>query len=194
MRGNLPQKITAEEIRQCPLFSYQGNVTIVQSIEDAHQAITELSEYSVLGFDTETRPVFKKGRSNPTSLIQLAGEKGVYLFQLNKIQTIEPLLPLFENAEIVKTGIGIADDIKGLQQLHPFQAQGFFDSASLSSSLGIINTGLRPLVALFLEKRISKGAQTSNWAANQLRVNQIRYAATDAWVSRELYCKLRTLV
>ena len=169
-------------------------MVIVQSVEDAQQAIALLSESNVLGFDTETRPVFKKGRSNPTSLIQLAGEKGVYLFQLNRIETIEPLLPLFENAEIVKTGIGIADDIKALQKLHPFEPKGFIDSASLSSSLGIINTGLRPLVALFLKKRISKGAQTSNWAANQLRENQIRYAATDAWVSRELYCKLQTLV
>ena len=191
---NLPNKITAEEIRQYPLYWFGGNVVIVQSVEDAQQAIALLSESNVLGFDTETRPVFKKGRSNPTSLIQLAGEKGVYLFQLNRIETIEPLLPLFENAEIVKTGIGIADDIKALQKLHPFEPKGFIDSASLSSSLGIINTGLRPLVALFLKKRISKGAQTSNWAANQLRENQIRYAATDAWVSRELYCKLQTLV
>ena len=191
---NLPNKITAEEISQYPLYWFGGNVVIVQSVEDAQQATALLSESAVLGFDTETRPVFKKGRSNPTSLIQLAGEKGVYLFQLNRIETIEPLLPLFENAEIVKTGIGIADDIKALQKLHPFEPRGFIDSASLSSSLGIINTGLRPLVALLLKKRISKGAQTSNWAANQLRENQIRYAATDAWVSRELYCKLQTLV
>ena len=191
---NLPNKITAEEIRQYPLYWFGGNVVIVQSVEDAQQATALLSESAVLGFDTETRPVFKKGHSNPISLIQLAGEKGVYLFQLNRIETIEPLLPLFENAEIVKTGIGIADDIKALQKLHPFEPKGFVDSASLSSSLGIINTGLRPLVALLLKKRISKGAQTSNWAANQLRENQIRYAATDAWVSRELYCKLQTLV
>ena len=194
MMEDLPKKITSEEIRKYPLFSYGGKVAIVQSLEDTQQAITKLLKCSVLGFDTETRPVFKKGRSNPTSLIQLAGGKGVYLFQLNRIETIEPLLPLFENAEIVKTGIGIADDIKALQKIHPFEPKGFVDSASLSSSLGIINTGLRPLVALLLKKRISKGAQTSNWAANQLRESQIRYAATDAWVSRELYCKLQTLV
>ena len=109
---NLPNKITAEEIRQYPLYSFGGNVVIVQSVEDAQQATVLLSQSAVLGFDTETRPVFKKGHSNPTSLIQLAGEKAVYLFQLNRIETIEPLLPLFENAEIVKTGIGIADDIK----------------------------------------------------------------------------------
>lgn len=194
MMEDLPNKITAEEIRKYPLFLFGGKVAIVQSLEDAHQAIARLLECPVLGFDTETKPVFRKGRSNPTSLIQLAGVKDVYLFQLNKIHTIEPLLPLFENAKIIKTGIGIADDIKALQKLHPFEPQGFVDSASLSSSLGVINTGLRPLVALFLKKRISKGAQTSNWAANQLRENQIRYAATDAWVSRELYCKLQTLV
>ena len=35
--------------------------------------------------------------------------------------------------------------------------------------------------------KLSKKEQVSNWARNKLTDSQIKYAATDAWISRELY-------
>jgi len=50
------------------------------------------------------------------------------------------------------------------------------------------------LAALLLGFRVSKGSQTSNWAQRTLTRTQIEYAATDAWVGRELYHKLQLLL
>ncbi|HIA00113.1 MAG TPA: 3'-5' exonuclease domain-containing protein 2, partial [Candidatus Marinimicrobia bacterium] len=47
------------------------------------------------------------------------------------------------------------------------------------------------LTALFLGFRISKQASTTNWSAKELSIKQITYAATDAWVGRELYFKFK---
>jgi ribonuclease D len=52
---------------------------------------------------------------------------------------------------------------------------------------------VRNLAGLFLGYRVPKGSKTSNWAAPRLSAQQITYAATDAWVCRELYLKFETL-
>ena len=36
---------------------------------------------------------------------------------------------------------------------------------------------------------MTKSARTSNWARQTLTAKQVTYAATDAWVGRELYRK-----
>ena len=54
----------------------------------------------------------------------------------------------------------------------------------------IENFGLKKLSGLLLGFRISKAQQTSNWEAEHLTVAQLKYAATDAWVSLGIYNKL----
>ena len=49
------------------------------------------------------------------------------------------------------------------------------------------------LAAIFLGFRIPKGARTSNWAAPRLTEAQVAYAATDAWVCREIYLRMEAL-
>ena len=58
---------------------------------------------------------------------------------------------------------------------------------------GYGQSGVRNLTGMFLSGRITKGAQTSNWAAPRLTKSQLQYAATDAWVCRELYLKFDKL-
>ena len=142
---------------------------------------------TILGFDTETRPSFKKGEHYPTSLVQLASESSVYLFRLKKARHVQALRPLFESEHIIKTGVAIHDDLKALQKLCPFTAAGFVEITQLTTKLGYQSKGLRALAALLLGGRISKAAQVSNWARRELEPKQITYAATDAWISRELY-------
>ena len=64
------------------------------------------------------------------------------------------------------------------------------DLAALARARGIKAQGLRSLAASLLGFRISKSAQCSNWERDELSPQQIRYAATDAWVGRELYARL----
>jgi len=109
------------------------------------------------------------------------------------VQTLAPLRPIFENPDILKTGVALKDDVKELQAVEDFKPAGFFEITQLTSQLKIENKGLRPLAGILMEGRISKGAQVSNWAKQELDEKQIRYAATDAWISRELYIRAKAL-
>lgn len=188
---NAPQtrSISKAEINDLPLISWEGRVELLNTTEEMVAAVELLKNETHLGFDTETRPSFKKGEYHPPALIQLATEECVYLFRISKIKTVEPLLPILESHDILKTGVAIKDDVKELRAMEEFEPAGFFEIAELTHKIGYSNKGLRPLAALLLGGRISKAAQVSNWARNELDEKQIRYAATDAWISREIYQK-----
>lgn len=186
-------KITKDEINALPLVSYEGPVSLVDSDDMLHEVISDLEKETVLGFDTESRPSFKKGQIFPVSLIQLGGENHVWLFQVQKFDDHERLWELLANPEIVKAGVAIQDDIRKLQELHPFEPAGFIEIATLTQQAGILNTGLRSLAGLLLNGRISKRAQVSNWAKPVLSESQIQYACTDAWMSRKIYMHMLDL-
>jgi ribonuclease D len=183
------QKITKAEINELPLIQWDGEVQVLETLESMQEAVDLLQREAHLGFDTETRPTFKKGEYYPPALIQLATESCVYLFRICKIKTLEPLIPILEAKDILKTGVAIKDDVKELRAVSEFSPGGFTEIADLTVKLGYENRGLRALAALMLGGRISKAAQVSNWARSELDDKQIRYAATDAWVSRELYVR-----
>lgn len=184
---DLPRTISKTEINDLPLIHFTERVHLVTTPTALRLAVRHLTEESLLGFDTESRPSFRKGQNFPVSLVQLAGARGVYLFQLERIGQLGALVPLLENPRIVKAGVALHDDVRRLREVLPFEGGGFAEVSDLSRDLGVENTGLRALAALFLGHRISKGAQLSNWAKPRLSRKQIIYAATDAWVSRELY-------
>ncbi len=150
------------------------------------KALRELKGERLLGFDTETKPCYRKGEFNPVSLLQLAGSRDVYLFQLGESWGCRKgLRGLLSNPAVVKSGVAIDQDVRQLTALEPFEPRGFLDLAEWARELGIKTGGLRGLAALLLGFRISKGARTSNWARENLTSAQVRYAATDAWVGRE---------
>ena len=182
--------ISRDALILLPIQSFRGPVDVIDTDEAVPAAIAELEKESLLGFDTETKPVFKPGISYPPALVQLAGEHRAYIFQLQKIKHLDGLLKLFTNPRIIKAGIALADDLKKLQEVRTFTAAGFSEVGDLARKLGITQTGLRSLAGLILGYRVSKREQRSNWARTQLTPSQITYAATDAWVSRELYIAL----
>jgi len=180
-------KISREAINLLPIRSYEGPIRLVDGEEGLKTACEELRSEKILGFDTETKPVFHKGVSHLPSLVQLAGSKAVYVFQLNKLRDFDALREILSDAHRRKAGVAIADDLRKLAELHPFKPGGFTDIGLLAREAGLHQTGLRPLAAMLLGFRISKREQRSNWARSTLTVSQVRYAATDAWVSRELF-------
>lgn len=182
--------ITSEQINDLPLRHYTGPISIVAGDRDVVAAARYLRDEDVLGFDTETRPSFRVGEQHPVSLLQLAGEEHVFLFQLQRITDLGPLLPILESPRIRKVGVAIQHDVTGLRRQYTFNPRCFADVGDLARAQGIRNTGLRPLCAMFLGFRVAKGAKTTNWSNPTLTDAQIVYAATDAWVSRTLHVEL----
>ena len=185
---------TKDEINDLPLRRYEGPVSVVRTEKQRSQALKEMEGESLLGFDTETRPVFKKGkRPGPPTLIQLATESSVYVFQINLLPLCDGLCDLLADKRVIKTGVAVRDDILGLQKLADFTPKGFIDLSDVTAKAKMQTHGLRNMAANLLGFRISKSAQCSNWAKEKLTPQQVNYAATDAWVSRELYLALEEL-
>lgn len=186
-------RIEKDFISALPLMQYEGKIVLVEDEKTAKKAVRALSREKILGFDTETRPCFRRGVGYMVSLVQLCGKKCVYLFRLDFCGGVPVLFPLFENPNILKVGVAVKDDVLHLKVRAPFDDAGFVDASKFTRAARIENTGLRALTAYFLGGRISKAAQVSNWAAKELSPQQIVYAATDAWISRELFLKLQSL-
>ena len=192
-RPGFAQRMTKEEINTCPVRRWEGPTHVIRTTAELGQAVLALADETILGFDTETRPAYHKGESYLPSLLQLAGEKEVFLLQLKHLGLPEPLCEILADPKVVKVGVSLAYDLKELHHLARFKPAGFVDLGNLAKQAEIKNHGLRGLAAVMLGFRIAKGAQTSNWARDVLDQVQIQYAATDAWVGRELYLKLLEL-
>lgn len=174
---------------QLPILQYDGPVHLVTTEAGLHSAHEAIRHERVIGFDTETRPTFKKGQSHLPALVQIAGSQAVYLFQLQRLDCSQVLTAIFDNPHLLKAGLAVSRDLSDLQKLFPFKPANMLDLGDVAGLVGYEQTGLRNLVGIFLRGRITKGAQTSNWAAPTLNSRQITYAATDAWACRQLYLK-----
>lgn len=187
------RKYSKEEINALPLRRYSGSVSLVRTEEDLETALTVLRNEELIGFDTETRPTFRKGKINLPSLIQFASQETVYLIHLGWVPFSDGIKDILSDPDIVKTGVAVRDDIKDLKKLAHFNDAGVVDLGEVARELGMETHGLRNLAANLLEFRISKAAQCSNWSNLDLSRQQINYAATDAWVSREIHLRMREL-
>ncbi len=186
----LKPQITKEELQTLPLFNHSGRYEIIETTEAALTAIEELKKAEVLGFDTETRPSFKKGEFYHISLLQLATKECCYLFRLNKISLLIELTSILENEKIIKVGVGIRDDLRGLQKMAIFRPGGFLDLAEKTRISSSISLSLRSLCGMYLNQRLSKGAKVTNWDSKVLTESQARYAANDAFVGLLIFEKM----
>ena len=182
-----PERLGKDHIKTLPVCSFNGKIHLITEIKDVTDAISILSKYPVLGFDTETRPVFRKGVQHDVSLLQLSTSKEAFLFRLNHLGFPNELLEILEDSSILKVGIAILDDVRGLQKLSNFKPGSFIELADIASDLGIVTCGLRNLAAIFLGVRITKKAQLTNWERPLINSKQSLYAATDAWICLEIY-------
>ncbi len=181
------EDITKSEIQQLPLLKYDGNIKVIDTEDQLQEAYIELKEERIIGFDTEKKPTFQKGQYHPTALVQLSSLSCAYLIRISEIGVHHLLLRLFENDSISKVGISIKDDIVDLQKIRNFDPQNFIDLNDVASEMGIRREGVRNLTAIFLEQRVSKSQQTSNWETENLSRAQKLYAATDAWVCAYIF-------
>jgi ribonuclease D len=184
------ENITVEELAEHELSWFKGEIVLVDNLKTFYEVIPRLGGSDLLGFDTETRPTFKKGKKNAVSLIQLSTDNLACLFRINKIGIPDELLDLLSDPSVIKAGVAVHDDIRFLTGVRKFSPNGFIDLQNYVRDFGIQCSGLKKLAAIVLGFRISKRQQVTDWEAEQLTEAQEIYAATDAWVCHQIYKKL----
>lgn len=179
--------ISHEYLMSLPVRRYEGPVHLVNTPEALAHAWRELKRERIIGLDTESRPAFRKGEVHLPSLVQVAAARAVYLFPLKKLDCTAVITEMLESREMIKAGIGLRDDFAKLRMSFPFEEKSVVELSTVAKEQGMGQPSVRNLTGLYLGFRITKGQSTSNWARSELMPQQITYAATDAWVCRELY-------
>ena len=190
MLAEYKKTIDKEEMKLYPPFIFSGEVSVINDPQQVSQAVNDLSRHRALGFDTETKPSFRKGEVNQVSLLQLATEERVYLFRLKLCGFQPSLRNLLADPDITKIGVGIRDDLRFLRRLGDFTPASFIDLQNYVSEFGIEEKSFSKLMAIIFNVKISKRQRTSNWEAPQFSEGQVRYAATDAWGALKMYQRL----
>lgn len=182
--------IDKETVSGMPILTYPAAITVVDTAELAHAAIRELCLQSVVGFDTETRPSFRKGCVHKVALMQISTFDRCYLFRLNKIGVCADLKNFLENPGILKIGLSIHDDFNVLRRSGELSPHGFIDLQDMVRKYGINDISLQKIYAIIFGERISKSQRLSNWEADRLTEAQQAYAALDAWACLKIYTYL----
>ena len=182
--------VSKDEIKNYSVEKFNGKISIIDKKKDLLDAYLFLKKEKIIGFDTESRPTFKKGVSSDVSLIQFSTKDEVFLFRINIIGFDDMLIDLINDKKIKKIGIAIFDDIKSLQKIKEFESNSVIDLNKLALNLGFESIGAVKLSILILGFSISKSARLSNWEKKDLTTSQIEYAATDAWICNMIYKKL----
>ena len=184
-------EIEKENIEKLALGGYEGPITLIDTAADLAKALPEIKAEKIIGFDTETKPSFKKGVIHQVSLLQIATANSVFVIRLNKVGFCDELKQVFKAHDTIKVGIACMDDIKDLNKLAgTFHSHSIIDLNKECPKVGFRSIGAKKLAALVLGMKISKRQQTSNWEAETLSEAQLKYAGTDAWICREIYLKL----
>lgn len=186
------ETISPEEIEPMEYISFPGKISVISSRgPELDHAIAYLSEQRMLGFDTETKPVFvPHAPQNKTALLQLSGDDEAFLFRLNKMGLPQEIADIMADRTITKIGAAVTDDIRGLCRHTEFIPGRFMDLQEFGTCYGIKEKAVRKLAAIIFGKKVSKKEQCSNWEADPLTPSQQLYAATDAWICLEMYKQL----
>lgn len=178
-----------------PLADFKGDIIVVENLgKEYRQAVDTLRSEKVIGFDTETKPCFvARAPKNRMALLQLSTENKAFIFRLQPLGLPEELRSILENPAIIKVGAAVKDDINGLNTYSMFEARGFADLQTIAEKFGIEEKSVRKMSAIILGIRVSKSQQLSNWESSRLSEAQLKYAAIDAWVCRQMYVKLMSI-
>lgn len=179
--------ISKEQLSGLPTVEFPGAITVLENIPDAQEALRYLRTCQAVGFDTETKPNFRKGQTNTVSLIQISTLDHSFLFRLNKLGFFDELREFMECEDVVKVGLSLRDDFHVLHRLAPFEPANFVDLQNVVKTFHIADSSLQKIYGIIFNGRISKSQRLSNWEAAQLSPGQLIYASIDAWACLRIY-------
>jgi len=174
-------KYDKKEIQKLPRALFGGRIITILSEYEAERAVDYLMSQPILGFDTETRPCFRKGHMNKVALLQVSTHDTCFLFRLNRIGLPNCIKRLLEDCSITKVGLSLQDDLRVLGQRSAFTPGTFIELQKEVRDIGIEDMSLQKIFANLFGEKIAKNQQLSNWEADSLTEAQQLYAATDAW-------------
>lgn len=176
---------------EMPRVEFPGTIQVVNTTAEAKKAVAILKKYPILGFDTESKPTFKKGVPIHVSLIQISADDVCFLFRVRKISDLSPLQEIMEDPNLPKIGLSLHDDFSVLSHNdYTFKPQGFIDLQKLVPDYNFKCSSLQKIYAILFDMKISKAQQLSNWDAAELSEAQMSYAAIDAWACIRIYRRL----
>lgn len=182
--------ITKEEISLLEIEEFPGRILVIDTEKDADKAVSYLTLFEAIGFDTETRPSFKKGTRYKISLMQISTDEACFLFRLNRIGIPQSLEDFLVNDKILKIGLSLRDDFGAMRKRTDIKPANFLDLQNYVGQFGIEDASLQKIYAILFDKKISKGQRLSNWEADVLTEQQKKYAALDAWACLKIYNQL----
>ena len=179
------ERLTKEQIQFLPMYDGLSldNIIVVTQASDAISAIVELKKHAILGFDTESKPCFKKGEiSDGPHLIQLSTKTKAFLFPTKFFENFTEIEDILSDPTIKKVGFGLKEDKKMIFRKFGIKLENTVELSSKVMHFAQVKqrVGARAAVAMFFNQRLSKGAQRSNWSVFPLKNHQKMYAANDA--------------
>ncbi len=174
-------------VAQLPVATFQGEIHTILNADQAEEAISYLEKYSLVGFDTETKPSFKKGKPNKVALLQLSTDDRCFLFRLNKIGVPDSIVRFLENENITKVGLSVRDDFHVMHRTSAVEPKGFLELQDFVKKFNISDISLQKIYAIIFGEKISKSQRLTNWEADELTHGQQVYAATDAWACLRIF-------
>lgn len=181
-------------IADLPRVAFPGRIFVVLSQGDAARAVDYLLRQTILGFDTETKPSFRRGQHNKVALLQVSSPDTAFLFRLCRTGLTDDILRLLTDERVVKVGLSLKDDFLGLSHWRPFSHSPFIELQEEVKRIGIEDMSLQKLYANLFGERICKSQQLSNWEAQALSEAQQQYAAIDAWACVRIYQRVQELM
>lgn len=191
MTQQYTSSIAKEAISQLPVEEFKGRIIVIDTLKDAEKAVSYLSEFQMVGFDTETRPSFRKGLRFKISLMQISTDDTCFLFRLNRINMPKALERFLANEKVQKIGLSLRDDFGAMRKRTNIQPANFLDLQEFVGQFGIEDASLQKIYAILFNKKISKNQRLSNWEADVLTDSQKKYAALDAWACLKIYNQLK---
>ncbi len=175
-----------------PQVMFPGDIHVIDSMLHVNEAVRVLSKTPIVGFDTETRPSFRKGVVHKTALIQISTLDDCFLFRTCKIGIPTALASYLANPEYIKVGLSLHDDFKIMSKFDNCnQPQGFIDLQDVVGDYCISDISLQKIYAILFGGKIAKGQQLTNWEAPELSAAQQNYGAVDAWACLKIYNHLK---
>ena len=185
-RRNAPTK---EETAGLVPFSILPLTCIVVPAGEAacQRAVDDLLQAGIVGFDTESKPIFTQGAlDDGPHIVQFSTMQKAYIFQLHRPECEVAVAQLLASDRLLKAGFGLQSDISHVNRRFGLQIKAVLDVNTVFKLLGYkSSTGLRAGVAIAFNQRLhkSKRITTSNWSLHRLSDAQLVYAANDAYAA-----------